>query len=311
MQLWPKRDHKGHAGFRHHRWDPKRDLINALGGDDIIRGFEGNDFICAGPGADTIYAGPGSRDVIMGGDGADRIHGGPGGDVIVDGRGADYVFAGPGGDGVFGPSPGADHVFLGLGSDYAEDSRGNDVVAGGDGEDLFQLGFFRHAGRDLFRGGPGSDMVSYGASQAAIINLTSGRALTTSGRDRLNPIEDAEGGFGDDTLIGNAASNRIDGTKGDDHIEGRAGDDTVDGWRLRREIPIHQWRRRNPQLSSCCYRSATASLEQTARPSEQIAEALRRGSRVSKTASRKSGSGAPRSPLDELHRITVPLCLIC
>jgi Ca2+-binding RTX toxin-like protein len=134
---------------------------------------------------------------------------------------------------VAGWSRGDDQVFLGGGRDYAEDSRGDDLFVGGGGDDIFVLGTFRHAGRDLFRGGSGSDTLSwdsarYGASPF-IINLTTGRVRTPSGRDTARSMENASGGRRGDKLIGNAAANYLDGSKGDDHIEGRGGDDTLEG----------------------------------------------------------------------------------
>jgi Ca2+-binding RTX toxin-like protein len=131
-----------------------------------------------------------------------------------------------------GWSRGDDLVFLGDGLDYAEDSRGDDLFVGGGGDDVFVLGTFRHAGRDLLRGGRGSDTLSWSSARfgsSSIINLTTGRVRTPSGRDTARSIENASTARGDDTLIGNAAANYLDGSKGDDHIEGRGGDDALEG----------------------------------------------------------------------------------
>ena len=132
-----------------------------------------------------------------------------------------------------GSNRGDDQIFLGDGRDHAEDSRGDDLFVGGGDDDIFVLGTFRHAGRDLFRGGAGSDTLEWSAARygtsSFIINLTTGRVRTPSGRDTARSIENASGGRRGDTLIGNAAANYLDGSKGDDHIEGRGGDDTLEG----------------------------------------------------------------------------------
>jgi Ca2+-binding RTX toxin-like protein len=106
---------------------------------------------------------------------------------------------------------------------YAEDSRGDDI---------FVLGTFRHAGRISFAADTGatrSALRSARFGSSWIINLTTGRVRTPSGRDTARSIENALTAGGDDTLIGNASANTLHGEKGADHIEGRGGDDLLDG----------------------------------------------------------------------------------
>jgi Ca2+-binding RTX toxin-like protein len=60
------------------------------------------------------------------------------------------------------------------------------------------------------------------------IDLTAGTVQGLGG-DTVRSVEDAEGSFLSDTLIGNAANNVLSGDEGDDHMEGRAGDDVLFG----------------------------------------------------------------------------------
>ncbi|WP_135468734.1 carbohydrate-binding domain-containing protein [Crenalkalicoccus roseus] len=83
--------------------------------------------------------------------------------------------------------------------------------------------------------GGGRDVLNAAAvSTASRIDLTPGGSssriadrpvLITAG----TVIENAEGGDGNDTIIGNDAGNRLRGWRGDDLIEGHGGDDTLHG----------------------------------------------------------------------------------
>ncbi|MEM0905755.1 MAG: S8 family serine peptidase [Pseudomonadota bacterium] len=63
--------------------------------------------------------------------------------------------------------------------------------------------------------------------------VIAGHALTIEGL-----IENAVGGDGDDTLIGNNADNHLHGGRGDDHFTLSAGDDTLDGGRGQDKLVI-------------------------------------------------------------------------
>jgi Ca2+-binding RTX toxin-like protein len=69
----------------------------------------------------------------------------------------------------------------------------------------------------------------YGGGGSFVVNLTTGTASSPDGVETFRGIENAVGSHGNDTLIGNAAKNWLDGWRGDDHIEGRAGGDTLLG----------------------------------------------------------------------------------
>lgn len=103
----------------------------------------------------------------------------------------------------------------GMGVDiYAGD--GNDEVYAGAGHDLLVGG----AGADLLDGGTGSDTVSYvGSATDVTVSLVTG--LGTGGDaegDQLINVENLIGGDGDDTLIGNASANALEGGAGNDTV---------------------------------------------------------------------------------------------
>ena len=159
---------------------------------------------------------------------------------------------------------GADTLTLAFG--VASGGAGDDVLtagvaAGGAGDDqLTATGWFGRidggpgadrlvgdpAAPTTFTGGPGADVITAGSStddsidesaslEPVVVDLTgAGR----QGADLATGVENATGGGGADTLIGDAAGNRLDGGAGDDTISagdgadlvrGGAGADTVDG----------------------------------------------------------------------------------
>jgi serralysin len=79
-------------------------------------------------------------------------------------------------------------------------------------------------------GGAGLDRVTYDDAAGAVnVYLHLGTASGAAGSDALVGIEDVTGSTFGDTLVGEAAANRIEGGDGDDNIYGREGDDVLDG----------------------------------------------------------------------------------
>lgn len=213
------------------------DVIAALGGDDSISGGGGEDIICGGRGSDQIKGhgdllGGAGSDEIKGTYLVDRFYGGPGDDVIrggpmIDGQGyqpdeVNFRFAGAGvrvdlstqiatGEGtdelhgiedVYG-SPHAD-VLIGTGGTRFVTGGGDDIVIGGTG--IYDLLDFRPSPR------------------AVVVNLQTGQGsgwgdLTITGIDNIN------GSYFDDRLIGGDGGNEIIGDRGTDHLRGGAGRD--------------------------------------------------------------------------------------
>lgn len=200
----------------------------------IVRGA-GNDVIHAGRGPDVIYAG-GGEDRVVGGRGNDTICGGPGRDRIDGGRGSDDLAGGGGDDRLRGQS-GNDRLRGGPGADRVDGGRGDDpLVSGGPGSFDVVVG---GTGGDRIDGGPGKhDVASYATTTAPLqLELASGTARGAE-HERLRGFEDALGGSGADTLVGDSAANRLDGGPGDDRLQasgpgdaafGGAGGDACEG----------------------------------------------------------------------------------
>jgi Ca2+-binding RTX toxin-like protein len=120
-------------------------------------------------------------------------------------------------------------VRLGRGADYAEDGQGLDHYFGGPGNDVFLLGLPGRSGGNVIGGGDGRDWIGWARVEPLLVDLTLGRAGATGELSTVHAVENAAGGIGADTLIGNARRNRLEGVEGNDHIEGRAGDDVLVG----------------------------------------------------------------------------------
>jgi len=105
---------------------------------------------------------------------------------------------------------------------------GDDLLVGLDGDDDFDGG----PGADLFRGGSGTDAVSYASRSTSVMVTFDGRANDGEAGEADNisaDVEDAFGGEGPDTLIGNGAANLLDGAGGADFLSGGPGADLLFG----------------------------------------------------------------------------------
>jgi Ca2+-binding RTX toxin-like protein len=164
---------------------------------------------------------------------------------------------------------GSAHVTTGAGDDFVVTSSGSDTIHTGDGNDLVQAGGGddmiiggQGGGDDIYDGGSGSNTVSYPSAinpvtidldatdrsaQSTLGGTTIGTLLDTAaspydphlavgyaqgidiGTDVLINIQNATGGAGDDTIIGDALANVLSGGGGNDAIDGGAGNDVIDG----------------------------------------------------------------------------------
>jgi Ca2+-binding RTX toxin-like protein len=174
-------------------------------GNDVIEGTPGPDVI-HGLGGDDVIRGFGGDDLLCGGDGDDTLLAGAGADVVLAGSGADTVVGGPGPDDITG-------------------GAGGDDLRGGGGPDTIEPG----AGPDAVDGGGGSDTATFTTANRPVrASLFSGD-VRGQGGDTLIAVEHLEGSDLGDTLVGNAAANRLRGGDGDDTIFGAAGDDVLRG----------------------------------------------------------------------------------
>jgi hypothetical protein len=151
----------------------------------------------AGAGDDVVRVVGDFGTYVDGGEGTDRVTGGAGEDIVLGGPGADVVRGGAGDDVLVGDGP--------FGSDSPEVAPSPDAIDGGPG---------------------GADRVSFEKRRAGVrIDLAAG----TAAEDHLISVEDAQGGMGDDVLLGNDGPQFFEDSEGVDAVDGRGGDDQIVG----------------------------------------------------------------------------------
>ena len=206
-------------------------------GDNEIYGGWGNDIINGLAGDDRLF-GEAGDDELWGQAGADELHGGGGVDTAVywfseeavtvnlkDGtaQGGDAE-----GDVLVGIENlwGSEHDDVLIGDDGANrlsGEFGNNEFYGNGGDDVLVSG----ADADLLDGGAGMDTVSYNwSNEGVMVNL--GDGIVEGGHaegDILVDIENIEGSFHDDVLVGNNMVNQLSGGSGNDELEGGEGAD--------------------------------------------------------------------------------------
>ncbi|MFM1815676.1 MAG: hypothetical protein RLZ98_2371, partial [Pseudomonadota bacterium] len=184
------------------------DTLVGGAGSDTLASLGGDDTILAGAGDDTVSGGSGN-DNIVAGDGNDLVFGDGGDDIIMGDAGNDMLFGGAGNDTITG----------GTGDDLLNGGKGRDTVSGGDGNDVFVAA--AGDGDDVYDGGAGSDTLDYSsfATGVSVDFGTGGFGLVTgddTGMDTIRYVENAIGGSGNDTFVGNASVNVMTGGVGND-----------------------------------------------------------------------------------------------
>ena len=117
------------------------------------------------------------------------------------------------------------------GSNRVDGMGGNDTITGGAGEDNISGG----AGIDQLDGGAGSRDTVYFTDQNTAVRLTlSGATAATAlvngiADDVVRNFEDVGGGKRNDTFVGDALSNWLQGYSGNDTLAGGLGDDMLEG----------------------------------------------------------------------------------
>jgi Ca2+-binding RTX toxin-like protein len=193
------------------------------------------DQVFGGLGDDTLLGGGQERSASGG---FFELFRGNSGNDTIDGAGTDTVVGAAGADRVnYGNSQAAVIVNLmtGTASDgfgFTDTLRNIDQVEGSDFRDTLVGGATNHrliggAGDDSLVGGTSGVEASYqNATVAVVANLATGTASDgQGGTDTLLNIDDLRGSDFNDTLIGNAASNRLSGEPGADTIDGGDGID--------------------------------------------------------------------------------------
>ncbi|WP_420326120.1 calcium-binding protein [Mameliella sp.] len=179
-----------------------------LGG-DLIAGNHLDNILTGNAGNDTIF-GLGGADVLQGGDNDDLLDGGPGNDSLIGGPGVDELRGGTGNDTLDG----------GIGADSLIGGSGDDRVIGGPVAELLD-------------GSPGgSDTIDYSAATGDLTlrlwnNTVVGDPVATG--DTIRNFENAEGGAGDDLIVGSLLDNVLRGNDGNDSLYGLGGVDVLDG----------------------------------------------------------------------------------
>ena len=186
-------------------------------GEDTIYGAGGNDQIRGGNDNDLLYGGT-SNDNIHGQYGDDSLYGGVGNDYLSGGEGDDFVNAGGGNDTVaIGAEAGSDRVLLGTGADlvFGLNSASGHTVSGMGGDDVISLG----SGDDVVYGGSGNDLINTGAGADVLIGGAGNDTLVSYAPDSGDTSGSVlNGGFGNDSLQGDANDTLIGGEGADSLI---------------------------------------------------------------------------------------------
>ncbi|MEQ1906383.1 MAG: FG-GAP-like repeat-containing protein, partial [Pirellulaceae bacterium] len=125
-----------------------------------------------------------------------------------------------------------------IASDIFEGGQGIDFLYGGTGDDIYRFDVDSPLGVDHLRDLTGIDTLDFRATTNVGMGLTLDLAYfgtqqvnanLTLAFDSSTIIEDAFGGYADDTIAGNSSANRIVGGGGNDTLNGQAGDDNLVG----------------------------------------------------------------------------------
>jgi Ca2+-binding RTX toxin-like protein len=215
------------------------------GGTDTYIGTAGQ---IDGTAVGDTFNGSSLNDVVHGSGGNDTINGAAGDDNLAGDSGMDTIQGGADNDQVRGDS-GNDFVFGDAGNDIVDGGLNDDNENGGPGDDVFRQSGFITAnptqpnGADDMHGDAGIDLVQYGdtSTSSAGVKRTAAvsvdfdgnfddGAISPSEGDNARPdIENANGGNGNDTLVGDGDPNVLRGWVGADNLTGGGGDDQLEG----------------------------------------------------------------------------------
>ncbi len=174
-----------------------------------------------GPGNDSLQVEGSLKAVgttrLAGGFGNDEIHGGPEDDLIESGPGADKLYGGAGADGLVGGLPGPTYLYGGPNGDLLAAGGGcaGGAIVGGPGRD--------DASFAETQAHPGLLVISFPLSKAWVDEVRGCRPVRLA-----NDLEDMEGSFDNDVLIGDSRKNSMLGQPGQDRFFGNGGDDVID-----------------------------------------------------------------------------------
>lgn len=202
--------------------------IYGRGGDDRINGGRFKDRLYGDQGHDIID-GEGGNDVIYGGSGNDTLIGGSGNDFLSGGTGDDIMRGGLGDD-ILNASTGDDELYGEADNDLLAGLGGADRIDGGEGIDTASyINSFVGVEVNIYDGGRGFFGDAEGDRFYGIENVRgSNYDDFIIGNDLANELD---GGYGNDTFLGNGGNDRLIGYFGDDFLTGGLGADILDGGR--------------------------------------------------------------------------------
>ncbi len=209
------------------------------GGNDYLNGLLGADVTDGGSGVDTVsYSGhvtavtadlePSTTDGSSGeGDKittAENLTGGSGNDTLIGDNNTNTLSGSSGND-----------VLIGKGGyNHLSGGSGDDLLLGGINTDILDGG----VGKDSIYGGAGYDTVSYATRFSGVTvrldqsGYDDGNALdgVVGARDKIDAsVENVDGGYGSDVIVGTAGSNELHGNAGIDFLYGGGGHDYIYG----------------------------------------------------------------------------------
>ncbi|MCC6823153.1 MAG: calcium-binding protein [Verrucomicrobia subdivision 3 bacterium] len=189
---------------------PRANLFGE-GDDDLLTGGSGADILNGGAGRDTLF-GKGGADNLFGGDGDDTLVGGDGDDQVFGENDNDRFIWNPGDD-----------------TDLNEGGAGTDTVEvnGGNGAEDFTT--TANGPRVRFdRINPAPFFLDIGTCENLVLNANGGNdTFACSGNLAALILITADGGPGDDTLLGSNGADVLLGGDNNDFIDGQQGNDVI------------------------------------------------------------------------------------
>jgi len=125
-----------------------------------------------------------------------------------------------------------DNILTGnSGNNALSGDAGADVLYGQGGDDVLIGGTTAFGSTNQLWGGMGSDTASYVGTTGAVYVDLAAQAGYVAGvlTDQMNSVENANGGSGNDVLVGDATANVLNGAAGADALYGQDGDDILIG----------------------------------------------------------------------------------
>ncbi len=235
----PSTENRTVDGFENLTGSPFDDQLFGSSVANTIRGGAGKDTIRGAAGADLLF-GDAGNDTLFGDAGDDQLKGGANNDILYGLDGLDQIFGDDGDDRLYG---GADNDELqgGIGNDTLSGDTGNDLLKAGSGTDRYEFDADLVLGVDTIDEsagalGAGVDLLNFSQTSANIFVDMSLFSTTQVVNAQLSLImvagsdlENANGGIGNDLIIGNILRNTLNGGAGNDRLYGGVENDSLIG----------------------------------------------------------------------------------